>query len=122
MFSKPTPLTHDVATGTTQPVETAMHSAQRVAEQALDKLSGTAQELRQEVSPLLERAGARAEALARRSSDEIRARTQQLREQTLRASDNTVNYIRAEPVKSVLIAAAAGVALVALLGLLRKPT
>ena len=118
MFSKPTPLTHDIADGAARPVGSLMHSA----DQALDKLSDTAKELRQEVSPLLQRAGEQAEALARRSSEAIRERTQQLREQTLRASDNTVNYIRAEPVKSVLIAAAAGVALVALLGLLRKPS
>jgi ElaB/YqjD/DUF883 family membrane-anchored ribosome-binding protein len=117
MFSKPTPLTHDIAEGGTRPDGGLMHSADRV----LDKLSDTAQDLRHEVSPLLDRAGERAEALARRSSDAIRERTQQLRQQTLRASENTVNYIRAEPVKSVLIAAAAGVALVALLGLLRRP-
>lgn len=35
-----------------------------------------------------------------------------------RASDNTVSYIRHEPVKSVLIAAATGAALMALISLL----
>jgi ElaB/YqjD/DUF883 family membrane-anchored ribosome-binding protein len=120
MFIKSTPLTHGVTDGATRAAETAMHSTQRVADQALDALSGTARDLRQDIAPLLERAGEQAGALAQRSADAMRERTQQLREQTLRASDNTLNYIRAEPVKSVLIAAAAGGALVALLGLLRR--
>jgi len=41
-----------------------------------------------------------------------------LRKKADRASDNTVSYIRHEPVKSVLIAAATGAALVALISLL----
>jgi ElaB/YqjD/DUF883 family membrane-anchored ribosome-binding protein len=43
-----------------------------------------------------------------------------VRDQALRVSDDTRNYIRDEPVKAVLIAAAAGAVLMALLGLLRK--
>jgi ElaB/YqjD/DUF883 family membrane-anchored ribosome-binding protein len=46
----------------------------------------------------------------------------QVRDQAMRASDGTLNYIKDEPVKAMLIAAAAGAALMALLGLLRKPS
>ncbi len=50
----------------------------------------------------------------------VRDTSRQLQNRVLRASDGTVNYIRDEPVKSVLIAAAAGAALVAVAGLLSR--
>jgi ElaB/YqjD/DUF883 family membrane-anchored ribosome-binding protein len=119
-FSKATPSTQNAGDGATSSVAHAMQSTQHVAEHALDNLSSTAQDLRQQVSPLLERAGEQASALAQRGAEAVRERTQQLRDQTVRASDSTLAYIKDEPVKAVLIAAAAGAALVALLGLLRR--
>jgi ElaB/YqjD/DUF883 family membrane-anchored ribosome-binding protein len=121
MFSKSTPLTHNTAGGAAQSIEHAMQATQRTADQALDRLAGTTHELRQQVAPPLERAGEQAGARAQRSADAVRERAQQLRAQTMRVSDGTLNYIKDEPVKAVLIAAAAGAALLALLGLLRKP-
>jgi ElaB/YqjD/DUF883 family membrane-anchored ribosome-binding protein len=79
-----------------------------------------AQDLRQQISPLLARAGEQASVLAQRGVDAVRDRSLQVREQALRASDNTLNYIKDEPVKAVLIAAAVGAGLMALIGLLRK--
>ncbi|HSB25740.1 MAG TPA: hypothetical protein VLE94_21780 [Burkholderiaceae bacterium] len=79
-----------------------------------------AQDLREQVSPLLARAGEQASALAQRGVDAVRERSLQVREQALRASDSTLNYIRDEPVKAVLFAAAAGAVLTVLVGLLRK--
>ena len=43
-----------------------------------------------------------------------------MRERALRASGATTGYIRDEPLKAVLIAAAAGAALLALVQLLRQ--
>ena len=74
------------------------------------------------LSPLLERAGEQASALAQHGVDAVRHRSLQVRDRALRASDGTLNYIKDEPVKAVLIAAAAGAALMALVGLLRKST
>ena len=79
-----------------------------------------AQDLRQQISPLLARAGEQASVLAQRGVDAVRDRSLQVREQALRASDNTLNYIKDEPVKAVLIAAAAGAVLMALIGLSRR--
>lgn len=81
---------------------------------------GNAQDLRQQISPLLARAGEQASALAQRGVDAVRDRSLQVREQALRASDNTLNYIKDEPVKAVLFAAAFGAALMALIGMLRR--
>ena len=44
----------------------------------------------------------------------------QLRDQAVRASDKTVGYIKDEPMKAMLIAAAAGAALMALVALLGR--
>ncbi|HSV69389.1 MAG TPA: hypothetical protein VLI72_04705 [Methylibium sp.] len=65
-------------------------------------------------APLLERAGAQAAVLTQRTIDSVRDRSRRVREQALQTSERTIDYIRAEPVKSVLIAAAVGAALMAL--------
>jgi ElaB/YqjD/DUF883 family membrane-anchored ribosome-binding protein len=110
-----------VANAASRQLEQAAQSTQRVADQAIDKFTHTAHDLREQVSPMIERAGEQASALAQRGMETVRERSQQLRNQAVRASDHTVGYIRDEPVKSVLIAAAAGAVLVALLRLLRRP-
>jgi ElaB/YqjD/DUF883 family membrane-anchored ribosome-binding protein len=121
LFRKSTPSIHAVADTAAQSVDHAKQSTQRAADQALDKVSSTANDLRQRVSPLFARAGEEASAWAHRGMDTVRDRSLQLRDQAQRASDGTVSYIRDEPVKAVLIAAAAGAIVVALMGLLRKP-
>ncbi|HEY4082443.1 MAG TPA: hypothetical protein VGM81_17265 [Burkholderiaceae bacterium] len=60
------------------------------------------------VKPMLDRAVDQAAAMAQRGADAVR-------EQARNASDSTVTYIRAEPVKAVLIAAATGAALVTMI-------
>jgi ElaB/YqjD/DUF883 family membrane-anchored ribosome-binding protein len=113
-------LTHNPADAGASLAEDAVRSVQRCADQTLDKLSSTAQELRQQASPLIDRMSGQASALAQRSAQAVRDRSLQLRDQAQHASDNTLNYIRDEPVKSMLIAAAAGAALWALFSLLRR--
>lgn len=71
-------------------------------------------------APLLARATEQAGALAQRGVDSVRDASLRLRERAHRASDNTLDYIRAEPMKATLIAAAAGAALLALVALLSR--
>ena len=115
-FTNPIPSTPNAVDAALPP------SSPNVADRALDQLSSTAQDLQQQISPLFERAGEQASALAQRGADAMRARTQHLRDRSVRAADSTLDYIKDEPVKAVLIAAAAGAALTVLLGLLRKST
>ncbi|MDP3083479.1 MAG: hypothetical protein Q8N44_07295 [Rubrivivax sp.] len=83
----------------------------------------TTQRLVDQAAPLLDRASQQASALAQRGVDALHDGSQHLRQASLRARDSTLDYIKDEPVKSVLIAAAAGAALVALIGLFgRRPT
>jgi ElaB/YqjD/DUF883 family membrane-anchored ribosome-binding protein len=64
---------------------------------------------------MLNRATEQASAMAQRGVDAVRDGSQQLRERAHWASDGTLNYIKDEPVKSMLFAAAAGAALMVLL-------
>jgi ElaB/YqjD/DUF883 family membrane-anchored ribosome-binding protein len=81
------------------------------------KSAAPVQQLADQAAPLLSRASEQAGALVHRSAEALRDTTHQLRQSALRASDNTVDYIREAPVKSMLIAAAAGAALTALIAL-----
>lgn len=98
----------------------AIKSTQRLTNDALDSLAGTVQDIRQQATPLLNRATEQASALAQRGIDSVRDTSQHLREAARRASDTTVNYIKDEPVKSMLIAAATGAGLLALVSLMGR--
>lgn len=103
-----------------QSADNAIKSTQQVANQALDSLAGSVQDARQQVSPLLNRASEQASALAQRGIDAVRNGSQQLRQTALQASDTTAGYIKNDPIKAVLIAAATGAALMALVSLISR--
>jgi len=69
---------------------------------------------------LLNRATEQVSSLAQRGADAVRGGSQQLRDQARHASDSTVTYIKDEPVKAVLIAAATGAVLMALVSLMSR--
>lgn len=96
--------------------DSAIKSTQRATNSAFDSLAGGVQDLRQQAGPMIDRAASQATDLAQRGADTA----QQLRERALRASDVTVNYIREEPVKAMLIAAATGAGLMALISLMTR--
>ena len=98
----------------------AIKSTQRVANETLDSLAGSVQDLRSQAAPMLNRTGDQIGALAQRGVDAVRDSSQHLRERALRASDSAVGYVKDEPVKAMLIAAATGAALMALLGLMAR--
>ena len=98
----------------------AIRTTKDVANDAFDRLSDKVNDARDQAAPVLSRLSSQAEAAARRSAEAVRETSQQLREKALRATDETVSYIKDEPVKSVLIAAATGAALMALLSLVSR--
>jgi ElaB/YqjD/DUF883 family membrane-anchored ribosome-binding protein len=73
-----------------------------------------------ETQPMMSHAAAQADELLQRGSQAIRDTSQQLRNQAMHANEVTVDYIRRQPVKSVLIAAATGAVIVALLSLFTR--
>lgn len=97
-------------------VDATLESTRRATNQTLDSLRSGVDHLREAVPGAFARAAAQVEELTRRGVDRAREAGQTAREQALRAGDATVMRIRDEPVKAVLVAAAAGAALAALIG------
>jgi len=98
----------------------AIRSTQNVANSAFDRMSDKVDDVRNQAAPILNRLSSQAEQAARRSADAIRETSAQLRERAMLASDQTVGYIKDEPVKAVLIAAATGAVLMALIALMSR--
>ena len=95
----------------------AIRSTQNVANAAFDRLSDKVDTARDQAVPLINRLSSQAEAAARRGAEAVKETSAQLREKAVRAQDTTVGYIKDEPVKAMLIAAATGAALMALISL-----
>lgn len=76
--------------------------------------------LADQASSVLNRANEQASALAHRGVDSVVNTSKHLRDGALRVSDSTVSYVKDEPVKALLIAAAAGAAVMALISLLGR--
>jgi ElaB/YqjD/DUF883 family membrane-anchored ribosome-binding protein len=101
-----------------QTAESAIRSTQQAADEQLNQVADTLSEKVENVrnpAPAISRIANDAELLRRRSTDALRSASFQVRESASRAGDSTVAYIRDEPVKSVLIAAAIGAASMVLL-------
>lgn len=103
-----------------QTADQAIKSTQQAASDALQSLTVALQDLSHKATPALQHAGERVSSLAHRGLDGVQESTHQLRLKAQHASENTVNYIRHEPLKSVLIAAATGAALMALVSLVSQ--
>ena len=65
-------------------------------------------------------AARRASEMASRGMDAVRDGSQHLRDRALRVSDDSVAYIKHEPVKSMIYAAVAGAALMGVVSLLSR--
>lgn len=109
--------TSDVADQAADTANHAIRKTQDATNQAFEKLSDTVDSAREQAAPLLNRISSQAQAAASKTSEALRDTSAQLKEKALRAQDQTVGYIKDEPVKSMLIAAATGAALMALISL-----
>ncbi len=69
------------------------------------------------VGPMVDRVTDQASSIAQRGMDALSDTSRRIRDKALDASDTTVRYIQTEPYKAVLIAAATGAALMALISL-----
>lgn len=103
-----------------QSADQAIRSTQDSANKALDSAVDAVEELRQDAAPFLNRAAEKASAIAHRGVDAVLESSQQIRDRARQAGDVTVGYIKDEPVKSVLIAVAAGAATALLLSWLSR--
>ena len=98
----------------------ALSATRRATNHALDRLQDGVDQLRDDSPGALSRAAAQVDELTRRGIERARHAGVEVRHTVERTGDRTVGYIKDQPVKSVLIAAAAGAALAALIGLLAR--
>lgn len=114
------PNTDAVADQASHAAQDAIKSTQGLVNSALNTVAGAAHDLREGAVPLVNRVSEQATAVVQRSADALRDGSRQMRDGARQASDATVGYIRDEPVKAMLIAAATGAALMALVSLMGR--
>ncbi|MEO7939064.1 MAG: hypothetical protein ABIR55_10600 [Burkholderiaceae bacterium] len=98
----------------------AIQSTQKATNQALGGLDNSVQSLRDHAAPKLDEMTQRASDFAHQSVQSVRDTGRRLRESAVEVSEGTVQYVRDEPIKSMLIAAATGAMLMALVTLLAR--
>lgn len=109
-------LSNDAATV----ARSVVQSTERAAHQGIDRVADSLDSARTHTSDALKQFAHDTESLAHRGMDAVRDSAGQLRDKSVHAKDATANYIQHEPVKSVLMAAAVGAALMGLVALLSK--
>jgi ElaB/YqjD/DUF883 family membrane-anchored ribosome-binding protein len=110
----------NVADDAASAADNAIQGTARAVDDAADRLSGKVEDLRGQATPLINRVTSQAQAAARRGMDAAREGAQQLREKAMSATDSTVAYVKDEPVKSMLIAAATGALLMGIVTLIAR--
>ncbi len=99
---------------TADKADQALRATRRAAHDSIDSMQEGVSRTRENLTQAVNSAADRVEQATRQGLDRAREVGDTVRTQVSRAGDQTADYIRDEPMKSVLIAAAAG-ALVALL-------
>lgn len=112
--------TSPIADQAAQSADNAIQSTKRVSNELLDGLTESVQNARHQAAPILNQASEQVSSLVQRGMDSVRDTSHHMQESAQRASQSTVKFIKDEPVKSMLIAAATGAALMALVGLMSR--
>ena len=97
--------------------EEAIKSTQRAADEALESLARTMESIRHQTAPWLKHANNEMGSLAHRGMASVHETSKMVQDQALKARQVAENYITHDPVKALLIAAASGAALMALISL-----
>ncbi len=96
--------------------EDTLQSTRQVANDAIDAMQNTVNDLRDAAPSTLTRAAAQVDELTRRSLERARDAGARAQRQLDQLGAKSTEYIRDEPMKSVLIAAATGAVVAGLLG------
>ena len=97
----------------------ALKAAERDAHAAIDSAVDGLASVYGDAQPLLSRFGKKARDYASDGYDAARQQAAELRERSQKAVESTRGYVQDEPVKSLLIAAAVGAAVIALVEVVR---
>lgn len=95
--------------------------AMRLAQQGASRVADGVNEVRAQSGTAFKHLARDTEMLAQHSKEALREGVDHLRERSLRTRDSAASYIEHEPIKSVLIAAAVGAAVMGLLTMFSRP-
>ena len=101
-------------------VQDGIRATQRVTNQVVDKAADTVDEAKSNVAPMLDKAGDQAQKLMQQGREKLNDASQIVREKAVQATDVAVGYTKDEPVKAMLIAAAAGALLMGLVSMMAR--
>ncbi len=99
-----------------QSADHAIDATRSMVGQKMDGMADSMKSLHDQTAPLLDRAS----EVAKRGVNAARETSNDLMNKAHQASDSTVSYIKDEPVKAMLIAAATGAALMALMSAMSR--
>lgn len=105
---------------TAQTASRAIHSTQAAAQGALEALDDKVHQLHTDAKPVIARAGAQADQWVQESARQLNQGSRMLRAKAQYATAETRQYVRDQPVKSVLIAAGIGALLMGLVNVLAR--
>ncbi len=98
----------------------ALDSAGKTADHAIDKVADKVDDAKAGASAAIDRAADKADRVAHLTRERFTSASQQVRTQVANYSDQLADYTENEPIKAMLIAAAAGAALMALVSLMAR--
>jgi ElaB/YqjD/DUF883 family membrane-anchored ribosome-binding protein len=107
---------HQMVTQATSKADQAITTTQDTAAHAEQSVQAGLKQIREAVPATMSRAATQAEDLARAGIDKARAAGQSVAHQAGHMRDQTVSYVREEPTKALLMAAAAGACATLLIG------
>lgn len=110
----------DLSADVLQSAEDAVENTRSFANHQLDRAHDKVRDLRGTVEPAIDRLAARAQDVASRGINAASDASAKVQKQINHYADATGKYVAEQPVKSVLIAAAAGAALAALVMAARR--
>ncbi|MCD6664674.1 MAG: hypothetical protein LT081_01155 [Hydrogenophaga sp.] len=109
-----------LASAAAQSTDQAIRATQRTAQQGMDQLSARLGDAKAQAGNTLEHLMSNAESLGHRSMDAVHDGAGQIRAKSQHMRDATVSYIQHEPIKSMLMAAATGAALMGMIALFSR--
>jgi ElaB/YqjD/DUF883 family membrane-anchored ribosome-binding protein len=109
-------LSHQAA----QNAEDALRSTQQAAQQGLNSIANSYDDAKHKASTAMHHLTHDAQAMLHHGLDAASERARSMSDKSVQARDATANYVQHEPVKAMLIAAAAGAALMGLVALFSR--
>ncbi len=110
----------DLARQASEQADAAISSTREASNAALDALQKKADHLATVAPSTLRRVADQVDELTRRGLEMAKHATDTARAQAVQANDRALGYVRQEPAKAVLIAAAVGAGLALLAGMLAR--